>query len=134
MIDQSDLNIISMAAEAPSNSSSSRSNVYHQGSDETALTESELNAAQQLMQLSDNSSSSCGSSKKRRSSCKGEEYYETDEEGVVEYQSPLSVITCAKIEEIFGKEDEQDFRPIKKKTTRYRSLADIYLMTKPIRR
>ncbi|KAL6227960.1 hypothetical protein ACLB2K_001914 [Fragaria x ananassa] len=122
-----------MAAEAPSNSSSSRSNVYHQGSDEKALTESEFNAAQQLMQLSDNSSSSCGS-KKRRSSCKVEEHYETDEEGVVEYQSPLSVITCAKIEEIFGKEDEQDFRPIKKKTTRYRSLADIYLMTKPIRR
>ncbi|XP_024183475.1 uncharacterized protein LOC112188566 [Rosa chinensis] len=120
-----------MAAEAPS-SSSSRSNVYHQGSDDKALTESDLAAAQQLMQLSDednnNSSSSCGSKKRR--SYKGEEY-ETDEEGV-EYQSPLSVITCAKIEEIFGKEDEQDYQP-KKKTKSYRSLADIYLTTKPIR-
>jgi hypothetical protein len=77
------------------------------------------------MQLSDDSG---GNSAKRNRSKAGE--YETDEEGV-EYQSPLSVITCAKIEEIFGKDDEQEYR--QKKRRRYRSLADVYLTTKPIR-
>lgn len=119
-----------MAAEAPSSScsSSSRSNVYHHHhhheSSEKAFTESDLAAAEQLMQLSDDS----GGNKKRNRSKAGE--YETDEEGV-EYQSPLSVITCAKIEEIFGKEDEQEYR--QKKLRRYRSLADVYLTTKPVR-
>ncbi|KAK9904507.1 hypothetical protein M0R45_005512 [Rubus argutus] len=122
-----------MAAEAPSSScsSSSRSNVYHHHhhhhqheSSEKAFTESDLAAAEQLMQLSDDS----GGNKKRNRSKAGE--YETDEEGV-EYQSPLSVITCAKIEEIFGKDDELEY--LQKKRRRYRSLADVYLTTKPIR-
>ncbi|KAI5323728.1 PREDICTED: CICLE_v10027329mg [Prunus dulcis] len=89
-----------------------------------AMTESELAAAQQLMQLSDednnnNSSSSSSSSSNKNTKHEGEEVD----------QSPLiNVITWAKIEEIFGKEEDVD-RPKKR---RYRSLASIYLTSKPV--
>ncbi|KAL6276831.1 hypothetical protein ACE6H2_020432 [Prunus campanulata] len=90
-----------------------------------AMTESDLAAAQQLMQLSDednnnNSGSRSSSSRSNKN---------TKQEGEEVDQRPLiNVITWAKIEEIFGKEEDVD-RPKKR---RYRSLASIYLTSKPV--
>ncbi|CAB4283446.1 unnamed protein product [Prunus armeniaca] len=89
-----------------------------------AMTESELAAAQQLMQLSDednnnNSSSSSSSRSNKNTKHEGEE---------VDQRPLINVIIWAKIEEIFGKEEDVD-RPKKR---RYRSLASIYLTSKPV--
>ncbi|KAI4345140.1 hypothetical protein L6164_012295 [Bauhinia variegata] len=81
---------------------------------DSEVTESEMAAAHQLIQLSDEDN------KKIRSRSSHE-----DEE--VDNQS-LSIITSAKIEEIFGKDEL--FRP--KKQRRYRSLVDLYMETRPI--
>ena len=83
---------------------------------QNGLNESEMAAAQQLMQLSDeDSNNNISNSKRNRSS----------EE---EVDQTLSYITLAKIEEIFGKDEV--FRP--KKQRRYRSLVNIYMATTPI--
>ncbi|CAL9000770.1 unnamed protein product [Prunus brigantina] len=85
-----------------------------------AMTESELAAAQQLMQLSDEDNNNNSSSSSNKN---------TTHEGEEVDQRPLiNVITWAKIEEIFGKEEDVD-RPKKR---RYRSLASIYLTSKPV--
>ncbi|KAJ0096410.1 hypothetical protein Patl1_27678 [Pistacia atlantica] len=79
-------------------------------------------AAEQLMQLSDEDCNNC-------------EYKSNDKEtkkkklGDGEYMRRQNEITWAKIEEIFGKEEEEIYRPKKK---RYRSLVGIYMTTKPM--
>ncbi|XP_021830768.1 uncharacterized protein LOC110770852 isoform X2 [Prunus avium] len=89
-----------------------------------AMTKSDLAAAQQLMQLSDednknNSSSSSSSRINKNTKHEGEE---------VDQRPLINVITWAKIEEIFGKEEDVD----QPKKRRYRSLASIYLTSKPV--
>ncbi|KAH0969689.1 hypothetical protein GBA52_028481 [Prunus armeniaca] len=91
-----------------------------------AMTESELAAAQQLMQLSDEDNNNNSSSSSNNSSRSNKN---TNHEGEEVDQRPLiNVIIWAKIEEIFGKEEDVD-RPKKR---RYRSLASIYLTSKPV--
>lgn len=88
-----------------------------------AMTKSDLAAAQQLMQLSDednkNNSSSSSSRSNKNTKHEGEE---------VDQRPLINVITWAKIEEIFGKEEDVD----QPKKRRYRSLASIYLTSKPV--
>ncbi|KAI4317154.1 hypothetical protein L6164_025052 [Bauhinia variegata] len=83
---------------------------------ESDLTQSEMVAVHQLMQLSDEENSKVRS----RSS------YEDEEE--VDQSQTLSDITSAKIQEILGK--DEFFRPKKKR--RYRSLESLYMDTRPI--
>ncbi|KAK5783137.1 hypothetical protein PVK06_037645 [Gossypium arboreum] len=77
-------------------------------------------AAEQLIQLSDednNNSSSCTTT--------------TTKTKMIQGKRSCEDITCAKIEEIFGKEDEI-LRPVHKKQ-KYKSLDRIYKETKPIK-
>lgn len=72
----------------------------------------DVEAAQQLLELSDEEKKSNKKKKRRRSS---------------------SGIVMAKIQEIFGKEiNEAVFPSTKKKQRRYRSLVNIYMATTPI--
>ena len=80
------------------------------------ITESDMEAAQQLIQLSDEDSSNNTSGKRNRR--------RRDEE----VDQRLSDITTAKIREIFG--EDEVFQP--KKQRRYRSLVNIYMATRPI--
>jgi hypothetical protein len=87
---------------------------------QTLLTESEMAAAQQLMQLSDEDSYNNDNNRKKRDA-------HTDDDEEVDQSR--SEITSAIIEEIFGKEEACRCRP---KKQRYRSLVSIYTATKPI--
>nr|XP_023885232.1 uncharacterized protein LOC111997379 [Quercus suber]POE69806.1 hypothetical protein CFP56_78998 [Quercus suber] len=78
------------------------------------LTESDMAAAQQLMQLSDEDSNNDEKRCSKRDS---------------DYDQSQSEITSALIKEIFGKEDEEVYRLKKRK---YRSLVSIYTTTKPV--
>ena len=84
------------------------------------LTESDMAAAQNLMQLSEEDSNSDEKNCNKRDS---------DDEEVDDRSQSRSEITSALIEKIFGKEDEEVYRPKKK---RYRSLVSIYTATKPV--
>ncbi|KAL4644088.1 hypothetical protein ACB092_02G138400 [Castanea dentata] len=84
------------------------------------LTELEMAAAQKLMQLSDEDSNNDEKNCNKRGS---------DDEEVDDQSQSRSEITSALIEEIFGKEDEEVYRPKKR---RYRSLVSIYTATKPV--
>ena len=84
------------------------------------LTESDMAAAQNLMQLSEEDSNSDEKNCNKRDS---------DDEEVDDRSQSRSEITSALIEEIFGKEDEEVYRPKKR---RYRSLVSIYTATKPV--
>ena len=108
-------------AEAPSPcSSSSRKHKKAIDIDGHLITESDMEAAQQLMQLSDEeNSNNIKSGKKKRRSFDDEE--EVD-------QRPNDIV-MAKIQEIFGK-DIEDFPA--KKQRRYRSLVNIYMATRPV--
>ncbi|KAG5031724.1 hypothetical protein JHK85_015706 [Glycine max] len=84
------------------------------------MMESDMEAAQHLIQLSEDSSCSDNISGKRNRSCDGEEVHH---------------ITAAnKIREIFG--EDKVYQPKKKKKKkekrRYRSLVNIYMATAPI--
>ncbi|KAK9272692.1 hypothetical protein L1049_003069 [Liquidambar formosana] len=79
------------------------------------LTDLDIVAAQQLMQLSGDDDSANGSGNKSKN---------VDEE----IDQNHSEITSAKIREIFGQEEEV-LRPRKR---RYRSLVHIYMTTKPV--
>lgn len=88
------------------------------------LNDSDMDAVQKLMQLSDEENSNNNSN----FSCKNKfiDYSVNQRLKVVNFK------TWEKIEEIFGKEEEQGlvYRPKKKR--RYRSLANIYMTTNPI--
>ncbi|KAF9678758.1 hypothetical protein SADUNF_Sadunf07G0068900 [Salix dunnii] len=90
------------------------------------FTDSDVAAAQQLVQLSGEDSSSCSNKKKRKN--KSESGFEDDQESD---RSSQTEITSKMIEEIFGIEDEVA-RPRKQ---RYRSLVSIYqqAMDMPLR-
>ena len=77
------------------------------------LTELDMAAAQQLMQLTDEDSNNDEKRCSKRDS---------------DDDQSQSEITSALIEEIFGKEDKEVYRPKKR---RYRSLVSIYTTTKP---
>ncbi|RDX84499.1 hypothetical protein CR513_34440, partial [Mucuna pruriens] len=93
-------------AEAPSS-----------GKRKPQITESDMEAAQQLIQLSEDSSSDDIAGKRNRS---------WGEQEV--HQRPSDITIANKIREIFG-EDEVS-QP--KKQRRYRSLTNIYMATTPI--
>ena len=78
------------------------------------LTELDMAAAQQLMQLSDEDSNNDEKRCSKRDS---------------DDDQSQSEITSALIEAIFGKEDKEVYRPKKR---RYRSLVSIYTTTKPV--
>lgn len=82
-------------------------------------------AAQQLLQLSDEDNSSNGINKKKKLKSKMRLFEERRR------RRSQDEVTSAKIEEIFGKDDEEILRPIKKQ--RYRFLESIYKETKPIK-
>uniref|UniRef100_A0A2C9URB8 Uncharacterized protein n=1 Tax=Manihot esculenta TaxID=3983 RepID=A0A2C9URB8_MANES len=90
------------------------------------LTDSEMVAARQLMQLSDEDNSNSINRKNKKK-------FDYDEDDDEEYdRSSQDEITSKKIEEIFGK--EEDFiveRQARKK--RFRSLQSIYKVTKPMK-
>ncbi|KAJ6740693.1 hypothetical protein OIU79_000747 [Salix purpurea] len=90
------------------------------------FTDSDVAAAQQLVQLSGEDSSSCSNKKRRKN--KSESGFEDDQESD---RSSQIEITSKMIEEIFGIEDEVA-RPRKQ---RYRSLVSIYqqAMDMPLR-
>ncbi|XVE86617.1 hypothetical protein DITRI_Ditri18aG0048300 [Diplodiscus trichospermus] len=83
-------------------------------------------AAQQLMQLSDEDSSSCSSYSNDDNNKKIKEKMNIQRV----FEQSQDEITSAKIEEIFGKEEEI-LRPVKQR--RYRFLASVYKETKPIK-
>lgn len=82
-------------------------------------------AAQQLLQLSDedNNSSNSNNEKKKKKKIKGKRLFEHSQDE----------INSAKIEEIFGKEEGIYLRLPVKKQPRYRFLESIYKETKPIK-
>ncbi|KAG8642947.1 hypothetical protein MANES_12G146500v8 [Manihot esculenta] len=91
------------------------------------LTELEMVAAQQLMQLSDedNSNSINRNSKNKINNC------DDNEEESFDRSSQDEITSKKKIEEIFGKEEE--FIIIQRpKKRRFRSLQSIYEATKPL--
>ncbi|KAK8465682.1 hypothetical protein PHAVU_009G146700 [Phaseolus vulgaris] len=77
------------------------------------ITESDMEAAQHLIQLSEDSSSDNIAGNKRNRSCDGEEVHQTAKKEILE---------------IFG--DDEVSQP--KKQKRYRSLVSIYMATTPI--
>ncbi|CAK7337828.1 unnamed protein product [Dovyalis caffra] len=83
------------------------------------LTDSDVAAAQQLVQLSGDDNSSNDNNKKQKRKDKNESDFEDDQEFD---RSSQNEITSKMIEQIFGKEEEV-VRPRKK---RYRSLVCIY--------
>ncbi|XP_048232387.1 uncharacterized protein LOC8273687 [Ricinus communis] len=91
---------------------------------DNVLTDSEMVAAQQLMQLSDEDNSS--SINKNSSNRNRKNIYEDEE---LDRRSQ-DEITSKKIEEIFGKDEELEQERPKKK--RFRSIKSIYKATKPI--
>ncbi|KAK7247524.1 hypothetical protein RIF29_42408 [Crotalaria pallida] len=93
------------------------------------ITESEMEAAQQLMELSDedNSSSSNNTKRMKRKRIIWDEEEEEDEQ--LSVNSSHDDMIMAKIQEIFGN-DVEVFRP--KKQRRYRSLVNIYMVTTPL--
>ncbi|XP_039007979.1 uncharacterized protein LOC120135876 [Hibiscus syriacus] len=76
-------------------------------------------AAQQLIQLSDENNSKC---------CNSNEDNKGIETQMIKNQSQDDITTSAKIEEIFGEEDE-----ISRKKKRYRSIESIYKETKRVK-
>ena len=86
------------------------------------FTDPEMAAAEQLMQLSgDEEDNDCKSKNKRNPD--GEEK---------ELEQNQSEITSAKIEEIFGKDEEEEEKQWRPRKRRYRSLVHIYMTTKPV--
>ncbi|OIW17842.1 hypothetical protein TanjilG_02470 [Lupinus angustifolius] len=93
------------------------------------ITKSELEAAQQLMELSDeenNSNNNISASFMKRKRRRAWDY---DEEERVNQRVSNDDIIMAKIQEIFGN-DFEAFKP--KKQRRYRSLVNIYMTTRPL--
>ncbi|KAJ9177723.1 hypothetical protein P3X46_012912 [Hevea brasiliensis] len=89
------------------------------------LTDSEMVAAQQLMQLSDeDNSNSINRKSKNKNNC-------DDNEDSFDRSSQDEITSKKKIEEIFGKEEEFIIERPRKK--RFRSLQSIYKDTKPIK-
>lgn len=106
-----------MAEPSPS-SSSQRSSEALKG-----FTDPEMAAAQQLMQLSgDEEENDCRKSRNKRNPDDGEDELEQNQ----------SDITSAKIEEIFGREEEDEEKQLRPRKRRYRSLVHIYMTTKPV--
>ncbi|XWS29423.1 hypothetical protein CRYUN_Cryun24cG0028400 [Craigia yunnanensis] len=87
-------------------------------------------AAQQLMQLSDEDNNSCSSSNSNDNNNNNKKIKTKMINSKRFFQRSQDEITSAKIEEIFGKEEEI-LRPIKKR--KYRFLENIYKETKPIK-
>lgn len=81
-------------------------------------------AAELLMQLSDEDSNSCDNK------CNYKKETKKKKLGDAEFMRRHNELTWAKIEEIFGKEEGESYRPKKKK--RYRSLVSIYMTTEPM--
>lgn len=102
-----------MAAEEPSSRKTGRN----------GLTETDMAAAHQLMELSDEDNNISISSSKRKTSTGEEEVNQR-----VISDTTTTTTTLAKIEEIFGKDEV--YRP--KKRRKYRSLVNIYMTTTPI--
>ncbi|XWS41420.1 hypothetical protein CRYUN_Cryun17cG0080500 [Craigia yunnanensis] len=86
-------------------------------------------AAQQLMQLSDEDNNSSSNSNDNNNNNNKKIKTKTIDSKRF-FEQSQDEITSAKIEEIFGKEEEI-LRPIKKR--RYRFLESIYKETKPIK-
>ncbi|KAL1290830.1 hypothetical protein HN51_059357 [Arachis hypogaea] len=86
------------------------------------VTDSDMEAAAHLIQLSDEDSSIINNKRSRRTIVNDEE--EVD-------QRIISHVTWEKIREIFG-EDEVSNQP-KKQRRRYRSLVSIYMATTPLK-
>ena len=87
-------------------------------------------AAQQLMQLSDEDNNSSSSSSNSNDNNNKKKIKAKVINNKRFFEQSQDEITSAKIEEIFGKEEEI-LRPIKKR--RYRFLESIYKETKPIK-
>ncbi|KDP35301.1 hypothetical protein JCGZ_09460 [Jatropha curcas] len=99
------------------------------------FTDMEMVAAQQLMQLSDEDNSNSNSINEKKSKNMKKSGFDGDIEEEFDRFISQDEITSKKIEEIFGKEEEEKIsiilgRPRKK---RYRSLESIYKTTKQIK-
>ncbi|KAJ4715469.1 hypothetical protein OWV82_013828 [Melia azedarach] len=92
---------------------------------EMAAAAAAVEAAQQLMQLSDEDNNSSDVKKERKS-------LDGEEEGCVESKDEIT--WAKKIEEIFGKEEEEvEVEEIHRpKKRRYRTLISLYRTTKPM--
>ncbi|KAE9601304.1 hypothetical protein Lal_00024017 [Lupinus albus] len=117
----------STSPSSSSSCSSRKSNHIH------FITESEMEAAHHLMELSDeennsnNNNNNIASSFMKRKRTRTWDYIE-EEEGVKQRVCNDDII-IAKIQEIFGN-DFEVFQP--KKQRRYRSLVNIYMTTRPL--
>ncbi|KAJ9170263.1 hypothetical protein P3X46_018385 [Hevea brasiliensis] len=94
------------------------------------LTDSEMVAAQQLMQLSDEDNSN-SINRKNKNKNKNKLDHDKDKDEEFDRNSQDEITSTKKIEEIFGKEEEFIIERRRKK--RMRSLESIYKATKPIK-
>ncbi|CAK8578906.1 unnamed protein product [Lathyrus sativus] len=102
-------------AEAPCSFSWRKMKIMEYSYDDSNINECDVDAAQKLMELSDEEKSKRKNKRFRRWS---------------EVEEKHDDIVMAKIQEIFGKDVE--VFPMVKKQRRYRSLVNIYMSTTPV--